>query len=101
MKKYVELQCDDLTMRGYLQGEGDSVIVMFHGFTGHKTESNGLFRYIADGLEKQNIPTLRFDWFGHGESDLHFEEITVPLLKKQGKIIIDYALEHFKTVYLL
>lgn len=102
MKTYVELQLQGKTMRGYEQVVSEDIcIVMFHGFTGNKTESNGLFRKLADGLEQHGYSTLRFDWFGHGESDYTFDQITVPLLQAQAQVILDYACQKYNTVYLL
>jgi esterase/lipase len=102
MKQYVELELNGHIMRGYHQDAGnEKCLVMFHGFTGHKTENHGLFRHIADELERAGISTVRFDWFGHGESDYRFEQIRVPLLQDQAKVILDYAKKHYKHVSLL
>lgn len=88
-------------MRGYKQGSSDTVLVMLHGFTGNRTESRNLFKDIADGLEDKGIATLRFDWFGHGESDVQFEDLRVPLMQAQAQTILDYAKEHYQHVILL
>lgn len=101
MKTYIELQTQGHTMRGYQQGDSDTVLVMLHGFTGNKTESRNLFKDIAEGVEENKIASLRFDWFGHGESDVSFEDLRVPLMQAQAQTILDYAQEHFKTVVLL
>lgn len=102
MKRYTELTMDNLVMRGYEQHVDDSmVVVMFHGFTGHKTESSGLFRKLADQLEQAGISTIRYDWFGHGESDLTFDQIRVPLLIRQGNEILDDAFRRYRHVCLL
>ncbi len=101
MKKHIELQSQGHTMRGYLQGEGNHVLVMFHGYTGSKTEAGQLFKDIANQLEAKGIATLRMDFFGHGESDVAFEDLRVPMLQAQGKAIIDYAHTQFETVNLL
>ena len=93
---------DNLVMRGYEQYVDDAmVVVMFHGFTGHKTESSGLFRKLADALEQSGISSLRYDWFGHGESDLTFDQIRVPLLVRQANEILDEAFRRYRRVCLL
>jgi pimeloyl-ACP methyl ester carboxylesterase len=74
---------------------------MMHGFTGNKTESNGLFRYLSEVLENNNISSLRFDWFGHGESDIAFSDIRVPFLLKQANDIVQYATTSYKQVFVL
>ena len=88
-------------MRGYEDQQSDECVVLFHGFTGHKTETGGLFRKIADDLSAIHISTVRFDWFGHGESDYLFQEIRVPLLLEQAQVILNYAFSKYKTVHLL
>jgi hypothetical protein len=102
MKKYVELQMNDLMMRGFENHHNQDIcVVMFHGFTGNKMETNRMFLKIDQMLEKNAISSLRFDWFGHGESDLEFSDLTVNLLIKQGKTILNYAKNHYKKIYLL
>lgn len=102
MKKYIELTMDSLKMRGY-ENENDKsrCLVMFHGFTGNKTETNRMFYHIDTALEQEGISTIRFDWFGHGESDLDFSLVTVSLLLKQAKCILDYAKDKYEKIYLL
>jgi len=102
MKIYRELTCNGATMRGYEHTNStEECILMWHGFTGSKTESNGLFRMLAERLEQKGFSILRFDWFGHGESDYTFDQTTIPLLQEQAKVMIDYAHSKYKTVYLL
>lgn len=33
--------------------------------------SHRALRHLADGLARRNIPTMRFDWSGHGDSSSH------------------------------
>jgi hypothetical protein len=102
MKKYIELQVDDLIMRGFENHHSkEACVVMFHGFTGNKMETNRMFLKIDHMLEENAISSLRFDWFGHGESDLDFSDLKVNLLIKQGKKILTYAKNHYQKVYLL
>jgi esterase/lipase len=52
-------------------------IAMFHGFTGHKSETHRLFVRIARALCSAGFVVLRFDFRGSGDSDGDFEEMTV------------------------
>jgi len=53
-------------------------IVMFHGFTGNRTEAHRLFVQVARRLSKSGFIVLRFDFRGSGDSDGEFEDMTVP-----------------------
>jgi esterase/lipase len=52
-------------------------IAMFHGFTGHKSETHRLFVRIARALCSAGFVVLRFDFMGSGDSDGDFENMTV------------------------
>ncbi|HKL47852.1 MAG TPA: alpha/beta fold hydrolase [Candidatus Izemoplasmatales bacterium] len=102
MKKYIELKLNHLVMRGFEHSRSNGAcLVMFHGFTGNKMETNRMFLNIDKMLDFTDISTLRFDWFGHGESDLDFSELDVELLLKQGQKIINYAKNIYRKVYVL
>jgi len=51
-----------------------SIIILCHGFTTGK-EGNTYVR-LEKMLNEKGISTFRFDFFGHGESEGNFEEIT-------------------------
>lgn len=51
------------------------IVILCHGFTTSKDSLAN--RRLEEILNKQNIATLRIDLFAHGESEGHFEEITV------------------------
>jgi len=53
-------------------------IVMFHGFTGHKSEAHRFFVHVARALCNAGYVVLRFDFRGSGDSDGDFEDMTVP-----------------------
>ncbi len=53
-------------------------IAMFHGFTGHKSETHRFFVQIARALCNIGFIVLRFDFRGSGDSDGDFEDMTVP-----------------------
>jgi alpha/beta superfamily hydrolase len=52
------------------------LVVMCHGFTGSRTESMFLFVRLSRFLERKGIASLRFDFYGSGESDGEFGEMT-------------------------
>jgi dipeptidyl aminopeptidase/acylaminoacyl peptidase len=52
-------------------------VVFFHGFTGDRMESHWMFVKCARALEKAGIASLRFDFYGSGESDGEFREVTL------------------------
>ncbi len=52
-----------------------SVVVLCHGLNSNKNTTN--YVSLADILLKNNIGSLRFDFYGHGDSDGNFEDITI------------------------
>ncbi len=56
-------------------------VVFFHGFTGDRMESHWIFIKCARALAEQGIASLRFDFYGSGESEGEFREVTL-----QGEI---------------
>lgn len=103
MKQYIELSLHHQILRGYHHNTGSKqVLVMFHGFTGNKTETGYLFRKISDHLEQNHIDSIRFDYFGSGESDGLFCDMTLDTLLEQAKTIIQYAKEQrYEKIHLL
>ncbi len=55
--------------------KGKLIIIFCHGFNSSK-ESN-TYITLEERLNNEKISTFRFDFFGHGESDGKFENITV------------------------
>jgi len=53
------------------------VIVMCHGFTGHRIEAHRLFVLAAREFCRNGFAVLRFDFRGSGESEGLFESVTV------------------------
>ena len=52
-------------------------VVLFHGFTGNRMEAHGLFVNCSRALARAGIASLRFDFYGSGESDGEFREMTL------------------------
>lgn len=53
----------------------DFILIMAHGFTSNKNTKN--FVKLSEMLSSQYISTFRFDFFGHGDSEGDFSEITI------------------------
>ncbi len=64
---------------GVLSNPADSVnvpvIILCHGFSSNKDSLT--FVSMEEKLNNKNIATFRFDFYGHGESEGKFEDITV------------------------
>ena len=52
-------------------------VIFFHGFTGDRMESHWLFIKCARALASEGIASLRFDFYGSGESEGSFHEATL------------------------
>jgi dienelactone hydrolase len=52
-------------------------VVFFHGFTGDRMESHWIFIKCARALASEGIASLRFDFYGSGESEGSFHEATL------------------------
>lgn len=73
------LKVNNYTLRGlfsYPENGFRNVVVMFHGFTGHKNENGYLFKQLTENLVNNGYATLRYDFMGSGESDGHFTDYT-------------------------
>lgn len=82
------------TLRGILHrpdGEGDAPgIVMLHGFTGQHIEDKRLFVQAARHLAAAGFAVLRMDFYGSGNSDGGFEEMTVLTEVEDAVVMIDW-----------
>jgi uncharacterized protein len=56
---------------------GTPGVVFFHGFTADRMESHWLFVKCSRALARAGIASLRFDFYGSGESDGEFREATL------------------------
>jgi len=52
----------------------DRIIILCHGFSSNKDTQTFP---ILEKIFNKNISTFRFDFYGHGESEGKFEDITV------------------------
>lgn len=81
MKIHVEMKNrENYILRGYVNTPSQDgpypVVIMLHGFTGHKTEGRFLFARTASSLESQGFCVVRFDFAHSGDSDGSFERMT-------------------------
>lgn len=97
MIKHVEIINENgKTLRGYFHKPNNyngELYVMFHGFTGNKTEHACHFRNFSRLMEKEGIGSLRLDFSGNGESDGIFLDFTFDTMIKEARLIINYAIE--------
>lgn len=70
-------------------------VLMLHGFTGNRIEAHRLFVDIARRLCSEGIAVLRFDYRGHGESSLSFEEFKLSYAIEDA----EKALEKLKRLF--
>lgn len=74
-------------------GKEKPIIILCHGFSSSKDSRT--YKKLEEMLNNHQISTFRFDFFGHGESEGKFEDITISeavddilnaisFLKKQG-----------------
>lgn len=52
------------------------LVILMHGFTSSKNDP--IITSLANGLEKNGVASLRFDFNGHGASEGRFQDMTVP-----------------------
>lgn len=93
-------------LRGYLtypDSFNGLIVIMYHGFTGNKTEHGGHFRDFSRLLAENNIASLRMDFYGNGESDGTFKDFTFDTMFSDANLIIDYArkIDGVKNISLL
>ena len=106
MIKHLELRRNDgKVLRGYITDalNSNDIVIMFHGFTGNKTEHAGHFRNFSRILFNNDVSSMRVDFFGNGESDGEFKDFTFDTLIDDSEQIIQYAKTNFsnKSIVLL
>lgn len=62
-------------------------VVLCHGFLSNKQSTTN--KTLTRLLNERGLATFRFDFFGHGESDGRFEDITVSVGLGQAKAAVD------------
>ncbi len=85
------------SLRGYLDlpdNFNGEIVVMFHGFTGNKSEHAYHFRNISRLISKEGFASLRMDFSGNGESDGEFRDFTFDTMYSEAMQIIDFAFNY-------
>ena len=98
MQRFVEFAGPRGVLRGVMhvpQGSGGrrAGVVIMHGFSGNRMEASFLFVGLSRALEAAGIASLRFDFWGSGESDGEFIDMTVS--SERGDALA--ALDFFKS----
>lgn len=62
--------------RRVARGRREKIVILAHGFTGNKSESDRLFVTAARSLAASGITALRFDFMGSGDSSGEFYEMS-------------------------
>lgn len=65
-------------------------VVLFHGFTGDRMESHWIFVKCSRALAAAGIASLRFDFYGSGESDGEFREMSLRGEIADGKVAVAF-----------
>jgi uncharacterized protein len=73
-------------------GGTDRLAVLCHGFLSNKNSATN--RALTGMLLPQGIATLRFDFFGHGDSEGPFEKLTVGIAVQQTLAALGLAGSH-------
>lgn len=76
------------------------IIILCHGFSTSK--NSGTYLALKDRLSRHNISTFRFDFYGHGESEGKFEDITISEAVDDILQAIEFLVsEDFKNIGLM
>ena len=96
MEKYVELKGSRGILRGMLHIPNDTKnkkcpgVILYHGFSGDRREPGFMFVRFSRLLASQGIASVRFDFYGSGESDGSFEDMTFSGEAEDASLILDY-----------
>ncbi len=94
MEKYIEVEIKNgEKIRGVFhipEKRPFPAVIMAHGFTGNRMEKHFIFVKTARKLCENNIGCLRFDFYGSGESDGNFENMTFSSECRDLKLVYNY-----------
>ena len=80
---------------------GKKLVIFCHGFGGSKTENGRLFVQTALAFQKAGFNVLRFDFWGSGESDGAFNEVTPNTQIRDALAALAWGRKRYKKVALL
>lgn len=69
---------------------GGPGVVLLHGFTGDRMESHWLFVKCSRALAEAGIASLRFDFYGSGESEGEFREVTLEGEVDDARVALEF-----------
>ncbi|MCK5284093.1 MAG: alpha/beta fold hydrolase [Alphaproteobacteria bacterium] len=75
----------------YDKGYNPPLVIMAHGFPGHKASNNDLYGDLEFILEENGYDTIRFDFRGCGESDGLAEDFTLRRACEDFKYVLYWA----------
>jgi len=84
------------TLRGMLHLPPPTVngpvpgVVLFHGFTGDRMEPHWIFVKCSRALAQAGVASLRFDFYGSGESDGDFREMSLRGEIADGRVAVAF-----------
>lgn len=92
--KHIEIiNKEGKVLRGYLNipdNFNGLAVVMYHGFTGNKMETGGIFKTFSRLIAQLGYASIRMDFSGNGESDGDFSQMTFDTLIEESVAILDY-----------
>lgn len=95
MYQSVELTVGDRLLRGVVRtpdGQGRfKTLIFMHGFTVDKVGPARLYEMFAKRCQSEGIAVIRFDFYGCGESDGDFREMTIGSEMKELEAIYAWA----------
>lgn len=89
------------TKRGWLKGilsvpdsHNDIGIVFLHGWSGNRAGPHHMFTKLARSLKSDGYPSVRFDFYGRGESSGELFDGTLLTMIEDANCVIDWFAEH-------
>lgn len=77
------------------EDRGKRLVVFFHGFTGTKSGPQRMFKKVSENLLKYGYTVLRFDFIGSGDSEGHFEDMTISKEIEDALNVLKYCNDSF------
>ncbi len=74
-----------------LEGREKTLVIMAHGFPGHRAANNDLYGDLEFLLSDKGFHTLRFDFRGCGDSDGSSEEFTIGAACEDFQSVVHWA----------
>ncbi len=72
-----------------IPNQASALVITSHGFT--STKESKIYQELQEELNTRSIGTLRYDYYGRGESDGQFEETTLTKTLASLQAVIQYA----------